>query len=80
MVLKFLAINKLLNIFILRANNDPSAKGTDDEPFAFEAREFLRKKLVGKKVFFKAAGQVPGSGKPRYYGDVFYPTLGKIVV
>ncbi|XP_050421861.1 staphylococcal nuclease domain-containing protein 1-like [Adelges cooleyi] len=62
------------------ANNDPTSKGTDDEPFAWEAREFLRKKLVGKKVFFKMAGQVPGSGKPRYYGDIYYPTLENNIV
>lgn len=62
-----------------RANNDPTSKGTEDEPFSWEAREFLRKKLVGKKVFFKTAGQVSGVSKtPRYYGDIFYPTLGKI--
>lgn len=70
-----------INIFyiiIFRANNDPASKGTDDEPFSWEAREFLRKKLVGKKVFFKTAGQVSGGGKTtRYYGDIFYPTLGK---
>lgn len=63
---------------MFRANNDPTSKGTDDEPFAWEAREFLRKKLVGKKVFFKTAGQVSGGGKTtRYYGDIFYPTLGE---
>lgn len=63
------------------ANNDPTSKGTDDEPFAWEAREFLRKKLVGKKVFFKTAGQVSGSGKTtRYYGDIFYPTLENNIV
>lgn len=61
-----------------RPNNDPSVKATEDEPLAWEAREFLRKKLVGKKVFFKTAGPVSGGGKtPRYYGDIFYPTLGK---
>lgn len=59
------------------ANNDPNSKATEDEPFSWDAREFLRKKLVGKKVFFKTAGQVSGGGKTtRYYGDVFYPTLG----
>lgn len=65
--------------FIIKfsANNDPTSKGTEDEPFAWEAREFLRKKLVGKKVFFKTVSQVSGAGKTRYYGDIFYPTLGK---
>nr|QBI71272.1 ebna2 binding protein P100 [Essigella californica] len=63
------------------ANNDPTSKGTEDEPFAWEAREFLRKKLVGKKVFFKTAGQVSSGGKTtRYYGDIFYPTLENNIV
>lgn len=31
-----------------------SAKPTKDDPWAWEAREFLRKKLVGKEVFFTA--------------------------
>nr|QBI71269.1 ebna2 binding protein P100 [Daktulosphaira vitifoliae] len=79
---KQITINNIIALKFGRrpANNDPSAKGTDDEPFAFEAREFLRKKLVGKKVFFKTAGQVPGSGKPRYYGDIYYPTLENNIV
>jgi len=63
---------------IFRANNDPASRGTDDEPFSWEAREFLRKKLVGKKVFFKITGPVSSEGKTtRYYGDIFYPTLGE---
>jgi len=73
-----LEINIIFCFIIFRANNDPTSKGTDDEPFSWEAREFLRKKLVGKKVFFKTAGQVSGGGKTtRYYGDIFYPTLGE---
>jgi len=63
---------------IFRANNDRTSKDTDDEPFSWEAREFLRKKLVGKKVFFKTDGQVSfGDKVNRYYGDIFYPTLGE---
>jgi hypothetical protein len=74
---KFLFINNFITNY--RANNESGTKGTEDELFAWEAREYLRKKLVGKKVFFKTAGQqVSGGGKTtRYYGDIFYPTLGK---
>uniref|UniRef100_A0A2S2Q6G9 Staphylococcal nuclease domain-containing protein 1 n=1 Tax=Sipha flava TaxID=143950 RepID=A0A2S2Q6G9_9HEMI len=72
---KFLFINNFITNY--RANNESGTKGTEDELFAWEAREYLRKKLVGKKVFFKTAGQqVSGGGKTtRYYGDIFYPTL-----
>jgi len=77
------SINICINLFcfiICRANNDPTSKDTDDEPFSWEAREFLRKKLVGKKVFFKTKNQVPSDGKTiRNYGDIFYPTLGMII-
>ncbi|XP_060857641.1 staphylococcal nuclease domain-containing protein 1-like [Metopolophium dirhodum] len=63
------------------AKNDTASKGTDDEPFSWETREFLRKKLIGKKVFLKTAGQVCGVGKTtRYYGDIFYPTLDNNIV
>ncbi|XP_002732557.2 staphylococcal nuclease domain-containing protein 1-like [Saccoglossus kowalevskii] len=42
---------------------------TKDEPFAWEAREFLRKKLVGKEVCFTIEYRVPGSG--REYGNIY---------
>ena len=32
--------------------NDSGAGGTNDEPFAWEAREFIRKKIVGQPVVF----------------------------
>ncbi|XP_077999812.1 staphylococcal nuclease domain-containing protein 1-like [Glandiceps talaboti] len=53
-----------------RAN--PNIEGqvdTKDEPWAWEAREFLRKKLVGKEVCFTIEYRVPGSG--REYGIVY---------
>lgn len=49
-----------------------SAEETKDEPFAWEAREFLRKKLVGKEVVFTIEYKVPSSG--REYGFLY---LGK---
>uniref|UniRef100_A0AAQ4NTM5 Staphylococcal nuclease domain-containing protein n=1 Tax=Gasterosteus aculeatus aculeatus TaxID=481459 RepID=A0AAQ4NTM5_GASAC len=34
------------------AQGQPDSKDTPDEPWAFQAREFLRKKLIGKEVCF----------------------------
>jgi len=42
---------------------------TQDEPFAWECREYLRKRIIGKEVFFYKEYTVPGSG--REYGCVF---------
>ncbi|KAK3585672.1 hypothetical protein CHS0354_020238 [Potamilus streckersoni] len=56
-----------------RANpNVEASTETKDEPYAWEAREFLRKKLVGKEVAFTVEYKAPGSG--REYGVVY---LGK---
>lgn len=55
-----------------RAN--PNIEGsveTRDEPFAWESREFLRKKLIGKEVLFSIEYKVPGTG--REYGCIFLP-------
>lgn len=49
-----------------------SADETKDEPYAWEAREFLRKKLVGKEVVFTVEYKVPSTG--REYGFLY---LGK---
>jgi len=43
---------------------------TFDEPYAWEAREFLRKKLIGKEVQFFVEYTTPGTG--REYGCVYY--------
>lgn len=45
----------LSNIIAPKLGRRPSPKGeeTKDEPFAWEAREFLRKKLVGQEVMVK---------------------------
>lgn len=51
---------------------NPNIEGsveTNDEPFAWECREFLRKKIIGKEVFFYKEYTVPGS--QREYGCVF---------
>lgn len=49
-----------------------NATETKDEPWAWEAREFLRKKIIGKEVAFTVEYKVPGTG--REYGVIY---LGK---
>lgn len=39
------------------------------QPYAWEAREFLRKKLVGKEVCYTVEYKAPGTG--REYGAVY---------
>ena len=39
------------------------------QPFAWEAREFLRKKLVGREVSFQIEYTIPNTG--REFGTVF---------
>jgi len=49
--------------------NFPDSVETKDEPYAWEAREFLRKRLVGKEVCFTVEYKTPGTG--REYGCVY---------
>lgn len=49
-----------------------SGEESKDEPFAWDAREYLRKKLVGREVVFTVEYKVPSS--QREYGFLF---LGK---
>lgn len=56
----------------LARRSNPNVEGsveTRDEPFAWEAREFLRKKLIGKEVLFTVEYKVPGTG--REYGCIY---------
>jgi staphylococcal nuclease domain-containing protein 1 len=55
-----------------RPGGNTKSEETKDEPWAWDAREFLRKKLVGKDIQFNVEYKVPGSG--REYGTIF---LGK---
>uniref|UniRef100_A0A1W7R9I0 Staphylococcal nuclease domain-containing protein 1 n=1 Tax=Hadrurus spadix TaxID=141984 RepID=A0A1W7R9I0_9SCOR len=56
-----------------RANlNIEKSQDTKDEPYAWEAREFLRKKLIGKEVCFVLDYKVPSTA--REYGIIY---LGK---
>ncbi|RUS90599.1 hypothetical protein EGW08_001596 [Elysia chlorotica] len=52
--------------------NVENSTETKDEPWAWEAREFLRKKIIGKEVAFTVEYKVPGTG--REYGVIY---LGK---
>ncbi|KAG2460000.1 SND1 protein, partial [Polypterus senegalus] len=54
------------------ALNQPDTKDTSDEPWAWQAREFLRKKLIGKEVCFTVENKTP---QGREYGLVY---LGKV--
>uniref|UniRef100_A0A8C5JNI2 Staphylococcal nuclease domain-containing protein n=1 Tax=Junco hyemalis TaxID=40217 RepID=A0A8C5JNI2_JUNHY len=55
-----------------RANaSQPDSRDTPDEPWGFPAREFLRKKLIGKEVCFTVEYKTP---QGREYGMVY---LGK---
>merc|ERR1712142_568504 len=54
-----------------RANPaNPADPGTEEEPYGWEAREFLRKKLVGKEVLFTEENTMP----TRTYGNIYLPT------
>uniref|UniRef100_A0A2K5EL70 Staphylococcal nuclease domain-containing protein n=1 Tax=Aotus nancymaae TaxID=37293 RepID=A0A2K5EL70_AOTNA len=68
-----------INLSNIRAGNlarraaatQPDGKDTPDEPWAFPAREFLRKKLIGKEVCFTIENKTP---QGREYGMIY---LGK---
>ncbi|KAG8576651.1 hypothetical protein GDO81_009920, partial [Engystomops pustulosus] len=51
--------------------SQPESKDVPDEPWAFPAREFLRRKLIGKEVCFTIDHKI---NEERYYGTVY---LGK---
>ncbi|OXA52850.1 staphylococcal nuclease domain-containing protein 1 [Folsomia candida] len=51
-----------------RPGGNVKIEDSKDEPWAWEAREFMRKKLVGKEVWFAIDYKVPASG--REYGVV----------
>ncbi|KAF8789990.1 Staphylococcal nuclease domain-containing [Argiope bruennichi] len=65
---------------LARRPNNNGEGATKDEPFAFEAREFLRKKLIGKRVCFtyekQNKGQTTTTEKKatREYGIVYNGT------
>ncbi|ROI15499.1 Staphylococcal nuclease domain-containing protein 1 [Anabarilius grahami] len=46
----------------------PDTKDTPDEPWAFHAREFMRKKVIGKEVCFTVENKTP---QGREYGMVY---------
>ncbi|CAK9298605.1 unnamed protein product [Gordionus sp. m RMFG-2023] len=64
----------LTNIVAPRLGRRPTPvnDATPDEPYAWESREYLRKKLIGQEVCFTIDYKVPTSG--REYGYVY---LGK---
>uniref|UniRef100_A0AAY5EY03 Staphylococcal nuclease domain-containing protein 1 n=1 Tax=Electrophorus electricus TaxID=8005 RepID=A0AAY5EY03_ELEEL len=56
------------------AQSQPDVKDTPDEPWAFQAREFLRKKMIGKEVCFTVEVKTL---QGREYGMVY---LGKVSI
>ncbi|XP_065668229.1 staphylococcal nuclease domain-containing protein 1 [Hydra vulgaris] len=61
----------LSNVVAPRLSKRPggNVETAADEPYAWESREFLRKKLIGKEIEFFIEYKVPGSG--REYGCIF---------
>jgi staphylococcal nuclease domain-containing protein 1 len=53
---------------------------TQDEPFGWEAREFLRKKLVGKEVQFKMEYKIPMGNQTREFGIILLKDSNESVV
>ena len=50
---------------------NPKGSNTIDEPYAWEGREFLRKKLIGKPIQFKVEYKVPFGAQQRECGVIF---------
>jgi len=46
----------------------------EDEPFAYEAREFVRKQIMNKNIFYACWRQQTSAATRtiRYYGDIYY--------
>lgn len=56
------------------APSTPSAQ-PDDAPYAWEAREFLRQRIIGKIVWYT----VEKDDGNRKYGTLYYPEKGNVV-
>ncbi|XP_065837499.1 staphylococcal nuclease domain-containing protein 1-like [Oscarella lobularis] len=61
----------------LGRRGDSASESKKDEPFAFEAREFVRKMLVGKQVTFVVEYKVPKTS--REYGTIWVGKEGDAV-
>lgn len=64
----------LSNITAPRLARRANPKETKDEPYAWEAREYLRKRLIGREVTFTVEYTVPGTN--REYGCIYLGTDG----
>lgn len=59
-----ISLNYITAPKLARPPTDTSAGGpSDDEPYAFETREFLRKKLVGREICYTIDFQIPQSNR-----------------
>ncbi|KAL0482973.1 staphylococcal nuclease RISC complex protein [Acrasis kona] len=63
-------VDKTLTLAGINAPRVALRGSSSEEPLAFEAREFLRKQLIGKKVKFSVEYTNPKTG--RDYGSVWY--------
>ena len=66
---KTLALSSVAAPKLARRPNQSGEGGTKDDPFAWEAREFLRKKLIGQKVFFTV--DTTTQNTTREYGTIY---------
>lgn len=61
-------VTKTITLASINAPRLARRNETKEEPYAFEAREFLRKRVIGKKVKFQVEYTNPKTG--RDYGSV----------
>ncbi len=66
---RILAIAEIEAPRVARRPNNKDPAGSPDQPYAWEAREFLRKLLVGKPVLGTVTYTTPGG---REYGTLLY--------
>lgn len=66
----------IIIIYIILLIIDFSRNPDEDEPYAWEAREFLRKKLIGQYVLFTTPKE-KAANQTRDYGTLFFDPPSK---
>ncbi|KRZ28979.1 Nuclease domain-containing protein [Trichinella pseudospiralis] len=72
---RLINLSNVISPKLARRQADSTAADSQDEPYAWEAREALRKLVVGHELLFTVDYKVPTSG--REYGSVFVTIDGK---
>ncbi|KRY53537.1 Nuclease domain-containing protein [Trichinella britovi] len=72
---RLINLSNVISPKLARRQADSTATDSQDEPYAWEAREALRKLVVGHELLFTVDYKVPTSG--REYGSVFVTIDGK---